>query len=326
MKRLLPIALMLFTASLLLGQVVADFENFGLAPGEFINNDTTGAGFTTECLNLPNDFNENYQSWSGWAISANTDVTTPGFTNDLSSISGAGFDNSSSYAVAFTPGENVIRTAPEASGYAPAIVYDGMYVNNNTFAFLSMRDGDAFAKRFGGETGEDPDFFSIVFKPISIGTTRTDSVEFFLADFRFENPDEDYILEEWTWVDLGSLGAMDELSITMRSSDVGEFGINTPLYFCMDNVTTVKTPRPFTVELSLDFEIYPTLVDNSLTLDLEKAGDSEINIFSLSGGLKQKHSNFGEHFQLDVGDLETGFYFLQIIQDGKYGLQKFVKK
>jgi hypothetical protein len=310
---------------MVMGQVVADFENFGLSSGEFINNDTTGAGFAFECINLPNDFNESYQSWSGWAISANTDVTTPGFTNDLSSISGAGFDNSTSYAVAFTPGENVMRTTSNASGYAPAIVYEGMYVNNNTFAFLSMRDGDAFAKRFGGETGEDPDFFSIVFKPITFGIERQDSVEFFLADFRFENPDEDYILDEWTWVDLSSLGAMDELSITMRSSDVGDFGINTPLYFCADNVTTIKTPRPFTVELSLDFEIYPTLVDNSLTLDLEKAGDSEINIFSLSGELKQSHSNFGEHFQLEVGDLEAGFYFLQIIQDGEYGLQKFVK-
>ncbi len=326
MKKLLPIALMLLATSFLTGQTVADFENFGLAAGEFINNDTTGAGFATECLSLPNDFNENYQSWSGWAISANTDVTTPGFTNDLSSISGAGFDNSTSYAVAFSPGENVIRTTPDASGYAPAIVYDGMYVNNNTFAFLSMRDGDAFAKRFGGETGEDPDFFSIVFKPITIGITRTDSVEFFLADFRFENPDEDYILDEWTWVDLSSLGVMDELSITMRSSDVGEFGINTPLYFCMDNVITSKSPRASTVELNLDFDIYPTLVDNSLTLDLEKAGDSEINIFSLNGALKQRHASFSQHIQLEVGALEAGFYFIQIIQDGEYGLQKFVKK
>ncbi len=328
MTRIYIIALMIIPFAFSMnGQVeTSDFENFGLEPGEFINNDTTGNGFISNLLRLPNDFNEAYQSWSGWAISAMTDTVTPGFTNDLSAITGGGFDNSNTYGVAFTSGENAIHVRPDGSGYVPAAFYEGMYVTNSTFAFLSMLNGDAFAKRFGGETGEDPDFFSIVFRSVWNGEVAEDSIEFFLADYRFENPEDDYIIDEWTWVDLSGLGLVDDILITMRSSDVGEFGINTPSYFCIDDVQSTLSVRSATVELSIDFDIFPNLVDNEVTINLPEAHETEINIFSASGQLRQNETRFGDFHQIELGSLESGIYFLQIIQNGEYGLQKFVKK
>jgi len=327
MTRIYLVLLMVaqFTFSIYGQGIVSDFENFGLSPGEFIVQDTTGNGFIGNCVNLPNDFNEAYQSWSGWAISATTDTLTPGFTNDLSAITGSGFDNSNTYAVAFTPSENTILVAPD-DGYRPLIVFDGMYITNSTFAYMSMLNGDSFAKRFGGETGEDPDFFSIVFKPVVVGETREDSIEFFLADYRFENSEDDYIIDDWTWVDLNAFGSVDYLSITMRSSDVGEFGINTPLYFCMDNVSSNKGPRSFTTELSIDFDIFPSLVDNQMIIDLPESHETEINVISVSGQIRQRETRFGDYHQIELGSLEPGIYFLQIVQNGEYGLQKFVKK
>ena len=39
-----------------------------------------------------------------------------------------------------------------------------MLVTNTTFAFLSMQNGDEFAKQFGGDDGNDPDFFKVTFR------------------------------------------------------------------------------------------------------------------------------------------------------------------
>ena len=69
-----------------------------------------------------------------------------------------------------------------------------------------------------------------------------DSVIAVLADFRSNNSSEDYILKTWKWVNLLPLGDIDSLSFSYRSSDVGQFGMNTPGYFCMDNFTTKDAP------------------------------------------------------------------------------------
>ena len=59
----------------------------------------------------------------------------------------------------------------------------GVLVTNSTYAAISMRDGDQFAKKFGGESGDDPDFFRLVAHGYKDGSL-TDSVEFFLADYQ----------------------------------------------------------------------------------------------------------------------------------------------
>jgi len=212
MKLITTLTLFLFTLVCLEAQTISNFEEFGLATGETINEDTAGTGFLTGQVSLPNSYFANYDSWSGWAISADTDTITPGFTNQFSSIVGSGYDGSTAYGVAFEFGTNYIDVVDASSTHLG--LFDGMYISNSTYAYLSMLEGDAFAKRFGGETGEDPDFLSIVFKGEVDGIITTDSVEFFLADFRSSDSSEDYILSDWTWVDLSSLGKVQRLSFT----------------------------------------------------------------------------------------------------------------
>ncbi len=40
----------------------------------------------------------------------------------------------------------------------------------------------------------------------------------------------------WKYVDLTSLGTVNELYFTMSSTDVGSWGDNTPEYFCLDKL------------------------------------------------------------------------------------------
>ncbi|NJK43963.1 MAG: DUF4465 domain-containing protein, partial [Pleurocapsa sp. SU_196_0] len=92
----------------------------------------------------------------------------------------------------------------------PQIVL-GAQFTNTTYAALSMREGDAFSKRFGGPTGSDPDYFRLLVEGIDDLGGSTGIVELMLADYRFADSGEDYILDEWVFLDLSGLGAVREL-------------------------------------------------------------------------------------------------------------------
>ena len=81
-------------------------------------------------------------------------------------------------------------------------------VTNTTYAWDSMLNGDGFAKQFGGASGDDPDFLQLVITGYDALGVATGSVDFLLADYRFADNAQDYILTDWTPVDLSSLGAV----------------------------------------------------------------------------------------------------------------------
>jgi len=61
----------------------------------------------------------------------------------------------------------------------------------------------------------------------------TATKEYYLADLRDEATA--YIINDWRYVDLTSLGAVAKIGFTLSSSDNGDYGMNTPGYFCFDN-------------------------------------------------------------------------------------------
>jgi hypothetical protein len=75
------------------------------------------------------------------------------------------------------------------------------------------------------------------------------SIDFYLADYRFEDNENDYVIDEWTSVDLADLAGAWKLSFGLDSSDIGPYGLNTPAYFAMDNL--VFTPEPASAVLFL---------------------------------------------------------------------------
>jgi hypothetical protein len=114
----------------------------------------------------------------------------------------------------------------------------GTYINNSTYAYYSMRDGDQFAKKFGGVSGDDADWFMLTVTGWLNGQAKNDTVNFMLADYTFADNSQDYILNEWAWLDLQVLGNVDSLQFSLSSSDAGQWGMNTPAYFVLDNFTT----------------------------------------------------------------------------------------
>ena len=125
----------------------------------------------------------------------------------------------------------------------------GASFTNTTYSALSMRDGDGFAKKFGGADGTESDFFRLTIHGYA-GGLSTGTVDFYLADFRFGDSGQDYIVDEWTFVDFSALGTVDELRFSFASSDVGAFGINTPVYFAMDDFLAVPEPSTMLVSVA----------------------------------------------------------------------------
>jgi hypothetical protein len=110
-------------------------------------------------------------------------------------------------------------------------VIESIYVNNSTYTALSMIKGDAFAKVF---KYEDSDWLKLICTGLDATGNETGQVTFYLADFR--TPQSGGVVTSWSRVDLFSLGKVHSIAFTMESSDTGAWGMNTPSYFCLDNI------------------------------------------------------------------------------------------
>ena len=242
MKKIITtLVLCLFATPALFAQA-ADFQDLTLAPNSAYNGSDGAGGFTSHGVFFANNYNTTFGSWSGFAYSNKTDTTTAGFANQYSAIPGAGAGGSSIYGVSYTGSNDTIVTLPAGRSVASASL------TNTTYAYLSMRDGDGFAKKFGGVSGTDPDFLKLTINGLDATNVVIGSVDFYLADFRSAVNAEDCILSSWAEVDLSSLSAARKLSFELSSSDNGTFGMNTPSYFAIDNLVTV--PEPATLGLA----------------------------------------------------------------------------
>lgn len=177
--------------------------------------------------------------WSGWSYSNETDNTTPGVGSQYSAYAGSGQGGSAHYGVSFGSSFD----PPVEARFASASKVSGAYFTNTTYAALAILKGDSFAKKFGGANGNDADFFKLTVTGY-LDASVTGSVDFFLADYRFADNSLDYVVQQWTFVDLSGLGTVSRLGFALDSSDFGAFGVNTPLYFAIDSLGVSPVPEP----------------------------------------------------------------------------------
>lgn len=290
-------------------QVLADFEEFSLEENSFLNGSDLSGGYLSGGVFFYNSYDETYGSWGGWSISNVKNDTTAGFTNQFAAFPASGAEDTETYAVASAYGPSYI--VPEEG---ESVTVQGMYITNSTYAALSMQQGDAFAKKFGGETGDDADFFLLTIKGYLDGTEVADSVDFYLADYRFEDNSMDYILEEWEFVDLSSLGVVDSVSFALSSSDVGAFGMNTPAYFCVDRLATVPNSSSAKDIHISQVSFYPNPAIDEIIIKNESLDQAMAVIYNVNGQVVQR--SIVEYSRINVRSLANGQYFT-IIQKGK---------
>lgn len=177
-------------------------------------------------------YNDEYNSWSGVAYSKQIDNTQTGTDGQFVAMPGQGAEGSEVYGI--MNGSDTINFTYEGQAVPQSI-----RITNNAYAYHSMKDGDQFAKKFGGEDGNDPDYFRLTITGLNENNMPTTSaIVFYLADYRFADNSKDYIVNSWETINLSSLGEVSKLAFSFESSDTGDFGINTPKYFAFDNLIT----------------------------------------------------------------------------------------
>lgn len=220
-------------------------------------------------------FSNYYSSyfWGGFTASNRTDTSQDGMDAQYTAITGEGHNGSSNYAVAYTYGSRTEITA--ADGQAHTVT--GCYVTNNLWAYKHMLNGE-YGLVFGGSDGTAPDYFVLHATGKDSNGNTTGSLDFYLADYRFDNSDDDYILNTWEWFDLSPLGEVVSISFSLESTISNGGGMLTPAYFCMDDFNgTAPTPHedqaPYIANPVADWT--SNLFPDSTTIDLSGVANDD---------------------------------------------------
>jgi hypothetical protein len=252
----MPLACESLESRHLMTNYVINFGELSLQPGSHWNGpDPTGTdqpdpyGGTWRVGSFQSggaSFSNNYESsfWQGFGYSNEKDTTTAGIGNQFSSFAGSGqadirFGIGTGYldSATFDPTDVAQLSQLPTITFPPNATISSAYFTNTTYAGISMRDGDSFAKKFGGPTGDDPDYFRVnVYGTDASGNVLPGSAQLYLADYRFTDNTQDYILNTWTQLNLSALSTAHKLYFNLDSSDVGTFGMNTPAYFAIDSI------------------------------------------------------------------------------------------
>jgi hypothetical protein len=311
-------------------QTIADFEALSLSKADtaYINYSAplTDVGFNSGLAHFPCVYDTAYGGYwsSGFAYSNWTDSVTSGYTNQYSAKPASGFAGSAKYVVAYGS-NNIVKLTGVALGQS----VNGFYITNSTYAYNSMRDGDFVGKKFGGVSGHDSDWFKVDIFAYSGGSLKSDSVTFFLADFRAKDSSKNYIVREWQWVNLLPLGHADSLQFRLSSSDNGSFGMNTPAYFCMDNFITNETglsignTAPATVN---SIKIYPNPASNTLFVETNGNEVNSAIIIDYAGRVVAQYAITSNKLAINTSTLPSGTYILSLMNAIQNTTIRFVKQ
>jgi hypothetical protein len=333
MKKIIKLAtfvcLGLITSQTVKAQV-ADFENLTLSAesywdGSDLSGTHNNGVFTSEFQSgdfiFPNEYDTTWGMpgyWlGGFAYSNMTDTVTSGPGNKYSAKAGAGANNSSNYVVSQNGSSFNIDFPNQILRFK---------ITNSTYAYNSMRDGDMFAKKFGGATGNDPDWFKVNIKFYLLGNHQ-DSVDFYLADFRFNDNSQDYIIKDWTSVDINPImNTFDSVYFELSSSDVGAWGMNTPAFLCLDDIE-IEMVTSVNELTQKNFSFYPNPTSSVLNIKNETVINT-ISILDINGRVVIQSSTINNRTtSIDVSELNAGIYFIQLTdENGVVSTQKFVKQ
>jgi hypothetical protein len=218
--------------------ITIDFENLTIGNNSFWNGSDGSGPFTSGIASFPNFYDQKNFYWEGFSYSNRNDTVTEGYFNQYSVYDSK--NNGNKFGVYFPPfmGGSAIEFKNKQ-----LIKVQSMNVCNITYPALSMLKGDSFAKKFGGKTGNDPDFLKLEIFGLDVSGHVVDSLSFYLADFRFTDNSKDYIVNKWTEVDLTKLGEVNQIAFSFKSSDMSAWGINTPTYFCLDDLVYLEPEK-----------------------------------------------------------------------------------
>lgn len=322
MKKSVLAGAALLISGLINAQFNFDFEGFNVPQDSFLNNAPSGY-FESGSFRFYNDYDAQFNYNLGFSISRVKDSVTGDYTNSHGAITALGDASSENYAMFYSFGHIEV---------SPSIKIDSLRITNGTYAYRSMQNGDFFAKQFGspynasgqldGTNGED--FFRVLIEGVDNLGNVIDTVVFYLADFRFANSSQDYILRDWATVNLTSLNVgpnrLVKLNFYLESSDNDpQFGMNTPAYFAIDNIS-YSTNNLGIDEFFQNAHVFPNPFNDQLNI----ADADQWEVYS-ADGKKMASSVVAPSNQLNTSSWPNGIYVVRVDTNGAHSTIKIVK-
>lgn len=172
----------------------------------------------------------------------------------------------------------------------------GVYVNLNSYAYYTIQDGDSYARAF--TNGDD---FCLTIH--GVGPSGSESeVSVSLASYTNGNLT---INRGWSYVDLSDLGEVNELYFTLKSTDSGTYGDNTPLYFALDKLMVRESAASGLADLSADASV--SVKYDRLTGNVDVSGADFAVVYDACG--QEVMATDSKHFSLH--NLSAGIYIIR---------------
>lgn len=283
--------------------------------------DDNATTIDSQCFSFIHGALGEYQTWWGFTASNSADNTRPENTmlQQWSNMAAGGIvldDNgevkkdtygapvvsaSVPYMVAYYSPYMSRRSIDLVFAEGKSYDLQGVYLNNNSYPYYCMEYGDAFARAF--TNGDD---FTLTIHGVSAdGSEKTMDVSL----GSYTNGDLT-INRGWRYVDLTPLGTVNELYFTMASTDSGDWGMNTPGYFCLDKLMVKPASTQSLGSMTAD----PNAITYSKpTSTVTVASGAFATICNISGQIMMS----GEG-TLDISSLPAGVY---IVRSGNNSLK-----
>ena len=201
---------------------VTEVENFDVA----MTQEST-YGFENEVFEFEYFYNEEYAYWGGFALSnvKDTDPANGLFANQYAVFNdhAASGDNFLIYYYdSFNEPCDIVLKKP--------VHLSVVKLNLTTYTYASITNEaiNDFARVF-----IDGDYLKVVFTAMK-GNEITGVDECYVVDFR---DGKRIMATDWTEYSLVNLGSdYDHVRVTIETTDIGEWGANTPLYIALDDL------------------------------------------------------------------------------------------
>lgn len=219
-----------------------DFEELPLADGATHYNGSDMAGaFVSHDIEFVNSYEVFSPTccWEGFAYStADVDLKVE-LNSQYVAQPGAGAGMSQLYGIAFSGYDagngGLIPKITLPAGATPVSIA----ITNVRYTVDVLKRGNSFSKQFGGPSGDDPDWLRMRVEAYDAAGSLLGQVESYLADYRFADNSQDYVLDTWRTLDLASLAqpGVHELHFRIDGSDVDlMLGLNSPAYVAIDDL------------------------------------------------------------------------------------------
>ena len=186
-------------------------------------------GYQNDHLEFEYFYNEEYAYWGGFAQSRvkDADAANGLFANQYAVYNEAAASGDSFLIYYYDSYNEPCDIVVKQQGVSLRDVM--LNLTTYTYASITNEAINDFARIF-----VDGDYLKVVFTGMR-GNEATGVVECYVVDYR---DGKRAMTTEWTTFSLANIGeGYDRVSVTIETTDVGEWGANTPLYIAMDNLS-----------------------------------------------------------------------------------------